>query len=155
MPAKPKTPEEFLKQLPAERQQAFREVRKIILKNLPKGFEEALNWGGIVYQVPLKTLPETYNGQPLCLAALRANKNFMTLHLMTVYGDKPTEKWFRESFKAAGKKLNMGKACVHFKKLEDLPLEVIGETIARVPLDVYVGRYKQVRKGKKERKIQK
>jgi hypothetical protein len=149
MPAKPKTPEEFLQQQPADRQQALREVRKVILKNLPKGYEESMNWGGIVYQVPLKTLPDTYNGQPLCLAALCSTKSYMTLHLMTVYGDKPTEKWFRERFKASGKKLDMGKACVHFKKLEDLPLDVIGETIARVPVDAYVRRYKEITKRRK------
>ena len=146
MKTKAKTVEQYLRALPAERRAAIAAVRKVILKNLPKGYEEAMNWGAIVYQVPLSRLPDTYNGQPLCYAALASNKSYMTLHLMTVYGDKATEKWFREHFKASGKKLDMGKACVHFRKLEDLPLDVIGETIARVPVDEYIRRYQASRK---------
>jgi galactose-1-phosphate uridylyltransferase len=141
MPGKPKTIEEYLKQLPADRQEALAAVRKVILKNLPKGYEEAFNWGMITYQVPLARLPKTYNGQPLCYAALASTKSYMTVHLPTIYGDKATEKWFRAQFKAAAKKLDMGKACVHFRKLEELPLDVIGETIARVPVEKYVQRY--------------
>lgn len=146
MKSSAKTVDEYLRQLPAERQEAIRAVRQVILKNLPKGYEEAMSWGAICYQVPLARLPKTYNGQPLCYAALASQKNFMTLYLMTVYGHKPTEKRFRERFKAAGKKLDMGKSCVHFKKLDDLPLDVIGEVIARVPLEEYIRRYQASRK---------
>lgn len=146
MKSSAKTVDECLRQLPADRQKALRAVRQVVRKNLPKGYEEAMNWGAICYQVPLSVLPKTYNGQPLCYAALANQKNFMTLYLMGVYGDKAIEKWFRAQFKASGKKLDMGKSCVHFKKLEDLPLNVIGETIARVPLADYVRRYEASRK---------
>lgn len=141
-----KTVKQYLESLPEDRRAAIETVRKVILKNLPKGFEEAMNFGAICYQVPLSVLPKTYNGQPLCYAALASQKNFMTLYLMTVYGHKPTEKWFREGFKAAGKKLDMGKSCVHFRKLEDLPLDVIGQAIARVPMEKYVAAYHASRK---------
>ena len=146
MKSNAKTVEQYLKQLPADRQKALRTVRQVILKNLPRGYEEAMNWGAICYQVPLSVLPKTYNGQPLCYAALASQKNYMSVYLMCVYGDKGVQKWFREGFKAAGKKLDMGKSCVHFKKLEDLPLDVIGETIARVPLESYVRHYEASRK---------
>jgi hypothetical protein len=150
MKSRAKTVEEYLALLPAERQAALRVVREVILKNLPKGYEEAMSAGMIAYQVPLAILPRTYNGQPLWYAALASEKSYMTVHLMTVYGDKRTEMWLRERFKAAGKKLDMGKACVHFRKLDDLPLEVIGEAIARVPMERYVQAYEASRaKGKK------
>ena len=146
MKSSAKTVDQYLKQLPADRQKALRAVRQVIRKNLPKGYEEAMGSGMIAYQVPLSRYPDTYNRQPLCYAALANQKNFMTLYLMGVYGDKPTEKWFRDAFKASCKKLDMGKSCVHFKKLEDLPLEVIGKTIARLPVEEYVRRYEAARK---------
>jgi hypothetical protein len=138
--------EEYLRQLPADRQKALRALRQVILKNLPKGYEEAVKLGMIAYEVPLARLPHTYNGQPLCYAALASQKNYMSVYLMCVYGDKAIEKRFRERFKASGKKLHMGKACIRFRKLEDLPLDVIGEAIARVPLEEYIRRYEASRR---------
>ena len=146
MKSRAKNVDEYLKELPADRREAIRAVRRVILKNLPKGYEEAMNWGAICYQVPLSVLPETYNGQPLCYAALASQKNYMSVYLMTVYGHKSLEKEFRERYKASGKKLDMGKSCVHFKKLDDLPLDLIGEIISRVPMDEYVRRYQASRK---------
>jgi hypothetical protein len=141
-----KTVGQYLKQLPADRRNALRAVRQVIRKNLPKGYEEAMDWGAICYQVPLSVLPKTYNGQPLCYAALASQKNHMAVYLMSIYGDKAIEKWFRERFKASGKKLNCGKSCVRFRKLEDLPLDVIGEAVARMPLREYVRRCEASRK---------
>jgi hypothetical protein len=146
MPSKAKTVDQYLGGLPADRKAAIAAVREVILKNLPKGYEEAMSAGMIAYQVPLALLPNTYNGHPLWYAALGSGKSYMTVHLMCVYGHKETGKWFRAQFKARSKKLDMGKACVHFRKLEDLPLDVIGETIARVPLEVYIRRYLASRK---------
>ena len=146
MKSSAKTVDEYLRQLPADRQKALRSVRDVIVKNLPKGYAEAMRSGLIAYEVPLARLPQTYNGQPLWYAALASQKNYMTVHLMTVYADKETEKWFREQFKASGKKLDMGKACIRFRKLEDLPLDVIGQAIARVPLEAYVRHYEASRK---------
>ena len=141
--SKAKTVEQYLKELPADRREAIAAVRKVILRNLPKGYEEAMNWGMITYEIPLKTYPKTYNGQPLCLAGLASQKNVMTLYLMTVYGHKETEKWFKQRYKASGKKLDMGKSCVHFRKLDDLPLELIGEVIAKVPVENYIRFYEK------------
>jgi len=146
MKSKTKTVREYLEALPEERRAAINAVRKVILNNLPSGYEEAMSAGCIAYQVPLAVLPKTYNGHPLWYAALASEKSYMSLHLMTVYGHKPTENWLREQFKASGKKLDMGKACIRFRKLEDLPLDVIGEVIARVPLEKYVQIYQASRK---------
>lgn len=146
MQSKAKTVQAYLKELPADRREAIRAVRKVILKNLPKGYKESMLWGMITYAIPLKTYPNTYNNQPLCYAALASQKNHMAVYLMCVYGDKPTAKWFRERYKAAGKRLDMGKSCVRFRKLEDLPLDVIGEAVARTPTEAYIRYYEKSRK---------
>ncbi len=146
MQVKAKTPEEYLKKLPEDRRKALQAVRKVILKNLPEGYEEGAGFGMITYTVPKKVLPETYNGLPLCYAALASQKNYMSVYLMSIYGHKGTEKWFRDAFAAAGKKLDCGKSCVRFKKLEDLPLEVIGEAVARIPMKKWIEIYHQSRK---------
>jgi hypothetical protein len=129
---------EYLAGLPPDRRDAIERVRKVILKNLPKGYEETVNWGMLSYEVPLSRCPETYNGQPLAYAALASQKGYMSLHLLIVYGDTKARKWFESAFKASGKKLNMGKSCVRFKTVEDLPLDVIGEAIARTPPDEWI-----------------
>ncbi|HEY4492029.1 MAG TPA: DUF1801 domain-containing protein [Acidobacteriota bacterium] len=137
--------QKYLQSLSADRRKTIAAVRAMIRKNLPKGFEEAMNWGMITYQVPLKRLPDTYNGQPLCYAALASQKNYMALYLMSVYADKELERWFRQQFRAAEKKLDMGKSCIRFRRLEDLPLEVIGQTIGKISLDEYIERYERGR----------
>ena len=146
MQSKAKTVQAYLKVLPADRREAISAVRKVILKNLPKGYQETMLWGMITYSIPLKTYPNTYNKQPLCYAALASQKNHMAVYLMNVYGHKPTEQWFRQSFKAAGKRLDMGKSCVRFRKLEDLPLDVIGEAVSRTSAEAYIRRYEELRK---------
>ena len=142
------TVEDYLAELPEERRKAIAAVRKVILKNLPKGYKETMQYGMISYIIPLEKYPDTYNGQALALASLAAQKNFMSLYLMSVYGNKETEKWFKQSFEERGKKLDMGKSCVHFKKVDDLPLDVIGETIARVPVKELISLYEASRKKK-------
>lgn len=129
---------EYLAGLPPDRREAIEQVRKVILKNLPKGYQESLNWGILSYEVPLTQCPDTYNGQPLGYVALGSQKNYMTLHLMNVYGDEKARQWFQSAFKASGKKLDMGKACVRFRKVEDLPLDVIGEAVARTPMREWI-----------------
>ena len=99
-----------------------------------------------MYGVPLKRFPDTYNGHPLCYAALASQKNYMSVYLMNVYGHKETEEWFRAAFKTRGKKLDMGKSCVRFKALDDLPLDVIGEAVAKVPMEKWITLYEQSRK---------
>ena len=140
------TVSEYLAGLPDDRRKAIAQVRAVILKNLPKGYQESLTWGILCYEVPLARCPDTYNGKPLGYAALGSQKNYMTLHLMNVYGDKKTAEWLKAAFRARGKKLDMGKACVRFKKVDDLPLDVVGEAIARTPLDEWVRMYQSSRK---------
>src|SRR5437867_9584228 len=120
-----KTVADYLAELPPDRREAISAVRKVILKNLPKGFEEIMQYGMIGYVVPFKLFPAGYHcdpTQPLCYAGLASQKNHMAIYLMTVYGHKETEEWFVRAYKASGKKLDMGKSCVRFKKLDDLPL---------------------------------
>lgn len=128
----------YLAELPPERRKVVAEVRRVILANLPKGYEEGMEFGMIGYVVPLERYPDTYNSQPLMYAALAAQKNAYSLYLMCAYAETPVGKALRTGFKAAGKKLDMGKSCIRFKRVEDLPLEVIGAAIAAVPLEKYV-----------------
>lgn len=139
------TPDAYLASLPPERRQALTALRDVIRANLPAGYEEGMQYGMIGYFVPLERFPDTYNGQPLGLAAMASQKGYMSLYLNTVYGDPETDRWFRERYAASGKKLDMGKSCVRFRGLDDLALDLIGETIARVPVDRYVERYRAVR----------
>jgi hypothetical protein len=137
--------DEYLASLPADRREAVSRVRETVRRNLPPGYEEGMQYGMIGWYVPLDRLPDTYNGQPLGLAALGSQKNYMSLYLNNVYGDPETERWFRERWGETGKRLDMGKSCVRFRRLEDLPLELIGETIARTPIDEYVRQYQATR----------
>jgi Domain of unknown function (DU1801). len=137
---------DLLDELPAEKRKVVSAVRDAIRKNLPPGYEEVVHGKVIAYVVPLTRLPKTYNGHPLWYAALAAQKNYFTVHLMTAYGDAKELAFIREGFKKSGKKLDMGKACIRFKSLEDLPLDVIGNSIARVPMDAYVDRYEASRR---------
>jgi|WetSurMetagenome_2_1015567.scaffolds.fasta_scaffold905575_1 uncharacterized protein YdhG (YjbR/CyaY superfamily) len=130
---------EYLAGLPADRREALKKVRKVILKNLPKGYEEAMSWGMITYQVPLKTYPDTYNKQPLAYAALASQKHNMAVYLMGIYGDTARRKKFEAAYRKAGKRMDAGKVCVRFRKLEDLPLELVGETIAAMDVKTFVG----------------
>jgi hypothetical protein len=139
------SPEELLAGLPPDRREALTKVLDVVRSNLPPGYEEGMTYGMVGWFVPLERLPDTYNGQPLGLAALANQKNYMSVYLNAVYGDPDTERWFRARWAETGKRLDMGKSCVRFKRLEDLPLELIGETIARVPMDAYIQRYRDVR----------
>jgi uncharacterized protein YdhG (YjbR/CyaY superfamily) len=148
-----KTVKEYLEGLPEDRRQALKKVRAVVRKNLPKGYEEAMNWGMISYQVPLKTCPDTYNGQPLMYAALASQKNHMAIYMTGVYMSEKTRKEFEKAYKAAGKRLDAGKCCVRFKKLDDLPLDVIARTIGEYPVDVFVDSVQSVRtKSRKTRR---
>jgi len=128
----------YLASLPADRRAEVARVRRVITKHLPKGYKEAMGWGMIMYGVPLKVYPDTYNGHPLCYAALAAQKNYTSLYLMSVYGSKPLLAELKAGFKKAGKKLDMGKSCIHFKRADDLALDTIGKLIARLPVSKYV-----------------
>ena len=139
--------DEYLNGLPEDRREAISAVRKVILANLPKGYEECMSYGMIGYVVPHSIYPKGYHCNPelpLPYANLGSQKGHMALHLMTVYGDSKTEQWFRKAWQATGKKLDMGKACVRFRRLEDVPLEVVGQVIARTPVADYIARIESI-----------
>lgn len=144
-PTAPATAEEYIAGLPRERAEQISQLREMILQRLPAGYTEEMGFGMITYVIPLATYPDTYNGHPLMYAALAYQKRHMAIYLMNVYGDDETLQWFTEGFAASGKKLDMGKSCVRFKKLEDLPLELIGETIGRTPVSEYIACYETSR----------
>ena len=139
-----KTPKEYLLSLPDDRYEAIKKVYDVIRRNVPDGYEEVMNWGMICWQVPLSLYPDTYNKQPLMYAGLASQKNYMALYLMVAYGSPELRAQFVADYTATGKKLDMGGACIRFKKLEDLPLEMIGEFVSLVPINTYILRAKQV-----------
>lgn len=141
------SPGTYLAELSPERRETLARVREIILENLPEGYEEGMQFGMISYHVPLGRYPDTYNGRPLGVAALASQKNYLSLYLLGICYAPETERWFRERFAKGGKKLRMGKSCVRFEKLEDLPLDVIGEAIRRVPPEDLIETYEASRSG--------
>ncbi len=132
------TVDQYLSELPDNRLEAIEAVRDVILENLPDGFEEAMNWGMITYQVPLERYPDTYNKQPLMMAALASQKNHMAVYLTGVYADPESRNSFLTAYQATGKRLDMGQSWVRFRKLDDLPLELIGEAIAEYSVEEFI-----------------
>ena len=145
------TVQEYLAELPPERRAALETVRKTILDNLPAGYEEAMNWGMIAYQVPLETCPDTYNSKPLMYAALASQKHHMAVYLTGVYMDPAAREAFEAAYEATGKRMDIGKSCVRFKKLDDLPLELIGESIHKFEVEEFVAREQEAHTPRKGR----
>jgi hypothetical protein len=139
--------EQYLSGLPEDRRKALEAVRQVFLKNLDKDFEEGIQYGMIGYYVPHRVHPPGYHcdpKQPLPFAALGSQKNHMAVYLMCAYGDTKLSQWFKSAWAKTGKKLDMGKSCVRFKKLDDLALDVIAELIRRVPAKEYIKRCEAV-----------
>jgi uncharacterized protein YdhG (YjbR/CyaY superfamily) len=136
--SKATTVDEYLQELPEERRAVVAAVRKVILKHLPKGYQEAMTYGMPTYEVPLADLPTTYNSQPLCYVSLAAQKNYYAIYLMCAYMNAKGQKMLEDGFKKAGKKLDMGKSCIRFKKLDDVPWDVIGKIIASVSMKKWI-----------------
>lgn len=147
MKSKATTVAGYLASLPPDRRAALGAVRKVIMDNLDKDYEEGMSWGMIGYCVPHRVFPAGYHVDPkqgVPFAALGSQKNYMAVYLMGVYGnDTPLARWFHEAWTKSGKKLNMGKSCIRFKKLDDLPLDVIGEVIRRQPARKYIEQYQK------------
>ena len=148
-----KTVYEYLDELSPDRREAIATVREVILLHLPPGYEETMQYGMIGYVIPLGRYPVTYNGQPLAYAALASQKNYMSVYLMNIYSDKEAEQWFVDQYKASGKKLNMGKSCLRFKKLEDLPIDLIGKAIERTKVDDFIELYEASRRKSKSGRV--
>ena len=139
---------EYLAALPADRRTALSAVRKMINENLPKGYEEGMQFGMIGWYVPLSLYTAGYGDNPkvpLPLVGLASQKSGMVLHFIGLYLNPTLSTWFTSEYKKSGKKLDMGKGCVRFKKLEDLPLDVIGRTVARVSVQEHIATYRAAR----------
>ena len=135
---------DYLAQLTPERRAAMEALRNAILENLDPDLEEGIQYGMISYFVPHRIYPPGYHcdpSQPLPFVCLASQKNHMSLHMACIYAG-PRAQSFREAWARTGKKMDMGKACVRFKKLDDLPLDVIGGTIASVPVQELIGFYR-------------
>ena len=144
MKSKATTVKEYLASLPEDRRKGIEVVRKVILKNLDKHYEESMLWGMIGYAVPHRVWPTGYHcdpSKPLMMAALSSQKNNLTVYLMSVYSDKAERAWFQKAWANTGKKLNMGGSCIRFTKVDDAALDVIGEAIRRTPAKAYVENY--------------
>jgi uncharacterized protein YdhG (YjbR/CyaY superfamily) len=138
----------YLKELPEEKREVLAKVRGVILENLPEGYRETMSWGMISYEVPLDRYPDTYNGRPLMYMAVAAQKNHFAVYTTGVYMDPAGAEWVRSEFERAGKKLDMGKSCIRFRKLKNLPLEVIGKIAGGHTVDEFIEAYERVGRGK-------
>ena len=139
------TVDQYLAELPDDRRAAIEKVREVILTNLPEGYEESMNWGMISYEVPLERYPDTYNKKPLSYAALASQKNHMAVYLSSIYSSEGAAATFEEQYRATGKRYDVGKSCVRFRRIDDLPLDLIGRTIGATPVDDYIAMYEASR----------
>jgi hypothetical protein len=147
MQSKANTVQQYLAELPADRRVAIEAVRAVMLKNLDPLYEEGMQYGMIGFYVPHRVYPPGYHcdpKQPLPFACLASQKNYMSLYLGCVYGDTPLARWFQEAWARTGKKLDMGKSCIRFKKADDLALDVIGEAIRRLPTRKFIEYYETI-----------
>ena len=138
MQSKANTVKQYLNELPNDRKKAISIVRQTILENLPYGYDEVINWGMITYEVPLETYPNTYNGKPLMYAALASQKNHMAVYLMGCYMISEIRNEFEKAYKKSGKRFDAGKSCIRFKTIDDLPLDLLGKTIASMDVNEFI-----------------
>ena len=141
-----KTVDAYLAELPPERRAVIAAMRDRVNAHVPPGYEETMNWGMITWQIPLARYPITYNKQPLAYVALAAQKNNYALYLTGVYAAGEQARKLHAGAAALGKKLDMGKSCVRFRNIDDLPLDAIGELIASMSVEAYIASY-EARRG--------
>lgn len=154
MPSQAATVEDLLAALPEDRRQVMEAVRELVNAHLPEGYEEGVQYGMIGWFVPHSRYPAGYHTdprQPLPYMALAAQKQHFSLYMMGLYvassadGDTADVAWFRDAWAATGKKLDLGKSCLRFKRLDDLALDVVAAAVARVPAATYIERYEAVK----------
>lgn len=147
MQSKAKTPQEYMESLPEDRKKPISELRKVILKNLPKGFKEEMNYGMLGYVVPHSLYPNGYHcdpRQPLPFMCLASQKNFVAVYHMGVYADPKLLSWFTSEYKKQSKtKLDMGKSCLRFKKMDDIPVKLIGELASKMTPKDWIAVYEK------------
>ena len=151
MQIKADTPEEYISELPDSRKMAFNTLRETILENIPNGFEEQVSYGMIGYVVPHSVYPGGYHVNPelpLPFINIASQKNFIALYHMGLYSDKGLLMWFKSEYsKHSGSKLDMGKSCVRFGKIDQIPYKLIGELVSRVSAEEWIKLYEgQIRK---------
>jgi uncharacterized protein YdhG (YjbR/CyaY superfamily) len=142
------TPPDYLASLPQDRREVISAVRELILRHLPEGYEETINWGMLSYEVPLEVYPETYNKKPLSYIALAAQKNYNSLYLMSVYQNPADYQELMDAFSAMGVKPDMGKSCIRFKRLDQIPLETISQLIAKTSVQDFVATTRKIQSKK-------
>ncbi len=155
MQSKASTVKEYLSSLPADRRKAIETVRAVILDNLDLGFEEGMQYGMIGYSVPHSIYPAGYHcdpRQPLPFAALASQKNYMAVYIMSLYEGSEDGDWFRGAWERAGKRLDMGKCCIRFRTLDDVPLDVLGEAVKRSTVKGIIAMYEGARAENEKRK---
>jgi hypothetical protein len=143
--SKAATPEHYLAELTREQAALVARLRDLINANLPSGCEERMNWGMISWEIPLSRYPNTHNGQPLVYAGLAAQKNFTALYLNCVYASDERTERLKSAWGASGKKLDMGKSCIRFKRPEDVAEEVLAATIRSIPVDAFITEHEKSR----------
>lgn len=152
MPDKPTTVSQYLAGLPPDRREALETVRQLILKNLDKDYEEGIQYGAIGYYVPHRVFPSGYHcdpKQPLPFAGIASRKGYMTIAVMGLYMNPGGDGWFREAWKKTGKKLDMGAACIRFKKVDDLVLDLIGKAVKDLTVKKFVAIYEAALGGRR------
>lgn len=149
--SKATTPAAYLASLPAEQRKVIASVRAVVKKNLPDGYVETMNWGMLAYEVPLRRYPATYNGQPLMYLALAAQKDKYARYMTTLATDPTLMSKLAAAYEAAGNKLDMGKGCLRFKTLDELPLDVIAEMVASTSVESRIATAEAERRQKKPR----
>jgi len=147
--SKAATPAAYLASLPADRRKVIAAVRDVIRRHLPTGYVETMNWGMLAYEVPLARYPKTYNGQPLMYLAIAAQKNNYALYLTSAASREPLMKKLETAYRAAGRKLDMGKGCLRFKTLEELPLDIVAELVASTSVEQRIAASEEARASKR------
>ncbi|HAV62353.1 MAG TPA: DUF1801 domain-containing protein [Verrucomicrobiales bacterium] len=154
MQSKAASVEQYLAELPPERRSAIEAVRKVILRSIDKDVEEGMQYGMIGYYIPHRVYPPGYHcdpKQPLPFVCLASQKNHMAVYMSCIYGSEAEERWFREAWAKTGKKLDMGKSCIRFRKPDDLALDVLGEAIRRTPTKKFIEFYEKVLKDQRRK----
>lgn len=139
--------EDYIEALPPDRKEAIRKLRKIIQENLPEGFEENFSYGMIGYVIPLSLYPRGYHarsGEPIPFLSLASQKNYIALYHMGLYTKKEVEAWFRAEYaKSVSSKLDMGKSCIRFKNVRDIPFDLITELCSKITVQEYITVYEK------------
>jgi uncharacterized protein YdhG (YjbR/CyaY superfamily) len=143
--SKAATPDAYIAELPPERAALVSRLRDLVNAHIPPGYEERMSWGMIGWEVPLERYPDTYNGQPLVYAGLAAQKNHTALYLNCVYASQERTESLEAAWAGSGRKLDMGKSCLRFKRAEDVAEEALAEAIAAVSVDTFIAEYEASR----------